>query len=64
MRGKARNTACDFGHDATKVRRLSLGGGAGAYLCRTHWNQEMRYRKNRNKHLDKGSKFPVKKFPA
>ncbi len=56
--------ACDYGHEARIVRRLSLGGGSGIYLCRTHWNKEMTYRRSRNKKLVKGSKFPIRKFPA
>lgn len=57
------NKYCDYGHEATKVRRLNLGGGAGVNLCKKHWNEEMAYRKKRNKELSGSNKFPIRKFP-
>lgn len=58
------NKYCDYGHEATKARRLNLGGGAGIFLCKTHWDREMRYRKERNKQLTGDARFPIRKFPS
>lgn len=56
--------ACDYGHDAPAVRRLSIGGGAGIFLCKKHWAKEMRWRRMRNKQLARGAKFPIRKWPG
>ena len=58
--------ACDYGHTTKKgqVKRLDTGGGSGAWLCRKHWNDEMKWRKSRNKDLAPESKFPIVKFPG
>lgn len=55
---------CDFGHEAKKVRRLDTGGGSGAFLCKKHWEQEMRWRKQRNKELEKRNMFSIRKWPG
>lgn len=51
---------CDYnGHQAKNVKRLDTGGGSGVFLCRTHWNKEMKWRKERNKSLAKENKFEI-----
>ena len=55
---------CDNCGKETKVVRLSLGGGAGAFLCRGCWAKEMAYRKRRNKTLSKSGKFSIRKYPG
>lgn len=49
---------------AGKIRRLSLPGNAGVFLCKSCWNKEMRWRKLRNKSLSKSARFPIRKFPG
>jgi len=44
------------------VKRLSLGGGAGAYFCKRHWAQEMRWRRRRNRSLALGARFRILKW--
>jgi len=59
--------SCDYGHDVVgsgKVRRLNTGGGAGVYVCKKHWDHEMRWRKERNKTLTGKAKFPILKWPG
>lgn len=56
--------ACDYGHEAVKVRRLSIGGGAGINLCKKHWEHEMQWRRERNKKLTGKSRFPIRKWPG
>jgi len=56
--------SCDQGHEATKVRRLSTGGGSGVYLCRAHWAKEMAWRKQRNKTLARSNRFSIRKWPG
>jgi hypothetical protein len=67
VRKKARVTHkkfCDHGHEATKVHRLDTGGGSGVFLCKQHWEREMRWRKQRNKTLSRGNKFAIRKWRA
>lgn len=68
---KPRVKYCDYGHETTgSVRRLPTSGDSGAYLCKRHWNQEMRWRKGKNETLKKAglltksSRFPIRKFPG
>jgi len=56
--------ACDYGHEATKVRRLSIGGGGGVFLCKKHWEKEMQWRKQRNKTLSRSARFSIRKWPG
>lgn len=64
----ARNQQCDScGGTSTRpgtIRRLSLPGNAGLYLCRRCWAKEMSWRKQRNKNLHPSAKFPIRKFPG
>lgn len=62
---RRRNTACDAGHEGrgAKIRRLNLGGGAGAYLCAAHWRKEMAWRKQRNRTLTGSARFSIRRFP-
>ena len=61
-----RNTVCDgcTGEYTSvgKIRRLNLGGGSGAYLCKKCWGKEMTWRKNQNR-LAGEKRFSVLKFP-
>jgi len=68
------------GHEATKVRRLDIGegdglgrrimapfrvgGGSGLFLCKKHWESEMRWRKGRNRKLGKRNAFSIRKWPG
>ena len=62
VKRKPKQKACDYGHFANKVHRLNTGGNSGVYLCRKHWADEMKWRKERNKTLDPGAKFPILKW--
>jgi hypothetical protein len=54
---------CDHdGHNAEHVHRLNTGGDSGAFLCKTHWATEMKWRKERNKTLSGSAKFPILKW--
>lgn len=53
---------CDKCMKGTRVKRLSLGGGSGVFLCKPCWAKEMAWRKQRNKELPRGSKFSILKF--
>lgn len=54
---------CDYGDMEQKpVRRLELSGGAGVYLCKEHWDIEMKFRKERNKNLHDNAKFDILEF--
>ena len=55
---------CDKCGRETKVVRLKLGGGAGAFLCRGCWAKEMTWRKQRNKTLAKANRFSIRKWPG
>lgn len=45
--GRTPSDVCDYGHKALALR-LDTGGGAGVFLCRRHWREEMRWRRDRN----------------
>lgn len=47
-----------------KVRKLPLSGGGGVYLCKRCWEKEMEWRKERNKELSPGNRFPIRKWPG
>jgi hypothetical protein len=53
---------CDNCGRKTHVKRLPLGGGAGAFLCSGCWSKEMKWRKGRNKDLDASAKFDLLSF--
>lgn len=55
--------ACDWGHQASTCARLSLPGGGGVYLCRVHWDDEMRWRQERNKELSKEAQYDILPWP-
>ena len=55
---------CDNCSRETKVVRLDTGGHSGAFLCRSCWAKEMRWRKQRNKTLSKSSRFSIRKYPG
>ncbi len=54
---------CDYGHNAPAVR-LSTGAQSGVWLCRMHWDTEMRWRVERNKTLGDWAKFDILPFPV
>ena len=62
VKRKPSQKSCDYGHFASKVHRLDTGGNSGVFLCQKHWNDEMAWRKERNKTLDGSTKFPIKKW--
>ena len=53
---------CDKCMKETNVKRISTGGGSGAYLCSGCLKSELQWRKERNKTLAPGNKFKVKGF--
>jgi len=58
--GKVKSHACDGGHDdASEVRRLDIGSGGAVNVCRQHYQQEIAFRKERNKKLDDNAKFDL-----
>ena len=54
---------CDYGHEA-KAARLDTGGNSGAFLCRKHWAEEMKWRKLRNEKLEPQNQFDILPYPA
>ncbi len=65
IRGRDEETMgdCDWGHRASRVKRLDTGGHSGVNLCPKHWRQEMKWRKMRNKDLEHSAQFDIKPFP-
>jgi len=56
---------CDNCGKETRVVKLATGGGSsGVFLCRSCWNKEMSWRKQRNKTLSKNAKFSIRKYPG
>lgn len=51
---------CDSCSKLKNVKRISLGGGAGAFLCSDCLKKELKWRRMRNKKLAKGSRYRTK----
>lgn len=60
-----KNPNCDGDHCRYvrgEVRKLPLGGGANAILCRTCWAHEMAFRIKRNMELSKDCWFDLPRW--
>lgn len=56
---------CDHGHDTThEVRLLPYGGGGNIIVCLTHYNVEMKYRRERNRELGDANQFDLPTWHA
>ena len=59
---KKQNPNCDGGYctrEAGEVRRLPTGGNSAAILCRSCYEYEIAYRRERNKELAKDCAFDL-----
>jgi hypothetical protein len=58
------NPNCDYANgkccvSPSEIRILPLGGEGNIHCCRTHYNHEMVYRRERNKNLSDNCKFDL-----
>ena len=53
---------CDYGHQCAVVKRLDTSNDSGIFLCSSHWEKEMRWRKERNKALSPETEFFIIPF--
>jgi len=59
------NGICDGCGDGRekRVHKLSVGVHGNLFLCKKCWNREMRWRKERNKELERQNRFSILKWP-
>ena len=50
---------CDWGHNTNEARVLQTGGGSNIFLCREHYEYEMKWRRERNRGLEDFAQFSL-----